>query len=122
MHMIFVQMKQKLMPPALALRLFLILVLLFICSLPLWTQIHITGRVQTIDSVNVQNAIVLLRSQKDSTALFRTMTDSCGRFSFVLNGVGAPKPVPSGMHVFQNYPNPFTDKTTITYDLAAGCR
>lgn len=98
-----------------ALRLFLISILY--ATNTSYGQITLTGRVMTFDSVNVQNAIVVLRSASDTMETYRTMTDAEGKFSFLLTSVDRQPTSPNKFVLHQNYPNPFFTETFISYEL-----
>ncbi|MBL0176047.1 MAG: hypothetical protein IPP94_12410 [Ignavibacteria bacterium] len=85
-------------------------------SCTLTAQHRIEGRVVTLDSLAVRNALVLLRPLSDTVQYSRQLTDSLGRFSFDVTPVDAV-PAAGQMRLDQNYPNPFAEHTTLTFAM-----
>ncbi len=82
-------------------------------------QRRLDGRVITTDSIPVHNAIVHLRLQEDTTKYFRTLTDSEGRFTFLLTNVESMGTV-KDFALHPNFPNPFSSSTTISFSISHG--
>ncbi|MBL0176041.1 MAG: T9SS type A sorting domain-containing protein [Ignavibacteria bacterium] len=89
---------------------------LALLPLALLAQNRIEGRVLTVDSLAVRNAVVLLRPLDDTAQVARQLTDSLGRFSFDVTPVDAV-PAFGQLRLDQNYPNPFAEHTTLTFAM-----
>ena len=83
-------------------------------------QVHVNGHVVTTDSGAVRGAVVRMRSMNDSGVTYRTQSDSLGFFSFVLTNAESA-PTARSFRLHQNYPNPFSSSTTLSFTLPASC-
>jgi uncharacterized protein (TIGR02145 family) len=95
----------------------------FVCvitlSQNLFSQIVLQGVVADKESVPVQNALVELIDQADTTRIFSDYTDAQGQYVIAITGVGDAHTRPPGtFNLMQNYPNPFNPSTVIEYELA----
>jgi glucuronoarabinoxylan endo-1,4-beta-xylanase len=81
-------------------------------------SIAVRGTVSTSLAV-VRTATVTFTSQENSSRTFSAVTDSIGRYhlSIAPTSVGQGSTLPSKFELEQNYPNPFTSSTAISYDL-----
>jgi len=97
-----------------------IVLLVFTCNL--FPQIVLEGTVSTpgMDPEPVQNALVELIDQADTTRVFSSTTDEKGHYSIQITqtgiGEGAAQK-PGAFNLYQNYPNPFNPTTVISYEL-----
>ena len=95
--------------------------LLLIFNLNLFSQIVLQGNVTSagMDPEPVQNALVELIDQADTSRSFNSKTDEKGHYTIQLTetaigDVSVQKP--GAFQLFQNYPNPFNPSTVITYE------
>jgi len=93
--------------------------LLFVCQ-NLFSQIILQGDVTDMDSVPVQNALVELIDEADTTRWFSDMTDEQGHYLIQITGTlveNIDSRNPGTFRLLQNYPNPFNPATVIEYGL-----
>lgn len=86
---------------------------------PLWSQTFVVqGKVST-STDPVRYASVTFIEKSDTTRKFSTITDSAGnyRLSVVTEISSQPTVLPQSIELLQNYPNPFSSSTTISYKL-----
>ncbi|MBN2411764.1 T9SS type A sorting domain-containing protein [candidate division KSB1 bacterium] len=94
---------------------------LLIINLNLFSQIVLEGDVTSagMDQEPVQNALVELIDQDDTTRVFSSTTDEQGHYSIQITetAVGdASVQKPGAFKLLQNYPNPFNPSTVISYE------
>ncbi|MBN2411271.1 T9SS type A sorting domain-containing protein [candidate division KSB1 bacterium] len=99
-----------------------ILFCLLIFSANLFSQIVLEGTVSTpgMDPEPVENALVELIDQADTTRVLSSTTDDKGHYSIQITqtGIGdAAVQKPGAFNLNQNYPNPFNPTTVISYEL-----
>ena len=83
------------------------------------TQTVLSGVVSDSDSDPVQNALVQLIDQVDTTIVFQDITNENGEYFIQVTSVnGQQSRQPDSYKLFQNYPNPFNPSTVIFYELA----
>lgn|GEM_PF-1627536 len=96
--------------------------LLFICPGLIYSQaVKVSGKIYAADTP-VKNAEVYITNQADSLLKFSTVTDSLGYYelNIIITSVNENKPsIPAGFVLEQNYPNPFSSKTNISYSIAS---
>ena len=86
---------------------------------PLWSQTYVVeGKVST-STIPVHYASVTFIEKSDTTKKFSAITDSAGNYKLsVVTGVSSqPAVVPQSIELAQNYPNPFSSTTAISYQL-----
>jgi len=96
---------------------------LFLLSNNLISQIVLEGTISTpgMDPEPVQNALVELIDQADTTRVLSSTTDDKGHYSIQITqtGIGdAPAQKPGAFNLYQNYPNPFNPSTHINYNIS----
>jgi len=94
--------------------------LVFTCNL--FSQIVLEGTVSTpgMNPEPVQNALVELIDQADTTRILSSTTDVKGHYSIQISETGIgdiTTQKPGAFNLYQNYPNPFNPTTVITYEL-----
>jgi hypothetical protein len=99
------------------LSLYLFLVFILLSELPAQT-IKVKGTVSTATQP-VKNALITFTDEKDTTKKYSSLTDSLGNYNIglitsVKNNTAI---IPAKFELEQNYPNPFTNKTAISYKL-----
>jgi len=79
---------------------------------------RIKGNVHTADAL-VQNALVTFTDDTDPTKVFTAITDHLGNYELSIFTEVTPQPnvVPQTIELAQNYPNPFSSSTAISYNL-----
>lgn len=79
---------------------------------------HISGNVSTSKEA-VINAEVTFINAEDSTKKFTTLTDNLGNYQLnLITSVNNQEvTIPTNFELAQNYPNPFSNETAITYKL-----
>ena len=98
-------------------KIYLIGILLF--SNPLLSQVStVRGNVST-SSIPVRYASIVFTDKNDTTKKFSTTTDTLGNYKIdIIAAVeNNSSIVPSSIELEQNYPNPFSSSTAISYQL-----
>jgi len=99
------------------------ILLLFFCQTIFLIQVYsqtITVKGSLVSSrLPVKNASVAFIDNADTTIKYSAVTDASGHYEINLNitSVNTGNSLPSKFELEQNYPNPFSSKTTITYGL-----
>jgi flagellar hook assembly protein FlgD len=98
-------------------KLFCLLVLVSVIILSAQT-VNVKGNVST-STEPVKSALITFTEQNDTTKEYSTLTDSLGNYSIglITSIEGNTSVVPSKFELAQNYPNPFTNSTAISYKL-----
>lgn len=93
--------------------------LVFAPATMLFTQtLQINGNVSTSTEC-VKNALITFIDVNDTTKKYSTLTDNYGNYNIglITSIVNNTSTLPAKFELAQNYPNPFTTETTITYKL-----
>ena len=78
----------------------------------------VSGKVTTTANKVVKHAQIKFVSQQDTNIYFTTITDTLGEYVISLTtGVTEPKTNTESFQLHQNYPNPFSEQTTISYQI-----
>jgi hypothetical protein len=86
-----------------------------------FSQIELQGKVTDLGSDPIENALVELIDQADTTRTFSDYTDVQGNYTIMIEGTGVDgihSQSPGTFRLLQNYPNPFNPSTVIEYELA----
>lgn len=78
----------------------------------------VSGKITTTTDTSVQCAMIRFVSQQDTSIVFTAITNSFGEYVITLNGVSEPITVTQSFQLHQNYPNPFSEQTTISYSIS----
>ena len=80
--------------------------------------INVKGNVSTSTEA-VKNALVTFTDENDTTKSYSALTDSFGNYSIgLITGIdNSTSLVPTKFELAQNYPNPFSSSTAISYKL-----
>jgi Leucine-rich repeat (LRR) protein/flagellar hook assembly protein FlgD len=100
-------------------RIRLFFLLMLIPLLRLSAQIiQVKGNISTSTEV-VKNAMITFTAEDDTTKSYTTLTDSMGNYSIglITNIEENISVIPTKFELAQNYPNPFTTSTAISYKL-----
>jgi uncharacterized protein (TIGR02145 family) len=93
---------------------------LYFLSQTVFSQIRVEGFVTDTESEPVENALVELIDQEDSSRTFSSYTNQQGRYEIQIAETGVDNDHPQRPATFtllQNYPNPFNPSTVIEYRL-----
>lgn len=92
------------------------IVITYLLSHNLFSQ-DITGTITTTGNQPVQNCRIEFVNKNIPTLQYITLTDSLGRYKIsITTGVDeSDDSYPDGIKLYQNYPNPFSENTVITY-------
>ena len=78
---------------------------------------HINGNVSA-DSIPISNASITFIDEGDSSNKFTALTDVAGNYQLdIITGIREEPTAPTKFELAQNYPNPFTTSTAISYKL-----
>jgi FlgD Ig-like domain len=96
--------------------LFLVLIFILLLELPAQT-LKVKGSVSTATQP-VKNALITFTDEKDTTRKYSSLTDSLGNYNIgLITSVNNTAIIPAKFELEQNYPNPFTNTTAISYKL-----
>lgn len=97
------------------------------CLIPCMVQLSMRASAQTVvvqgtiatSATTVRNASITFSEMANPLNAFVTSTDSTGRYrlTIVLTGVRREAALPPAFELSQNYPNPFSSSTAISYQL-----
>lgn len=95
---------------------YFLLLLLIICDIQ--SQIFsINGKI-TADSIPVSCASVTFIDEVDPSNTYTALTDTAGNYQIsIVTGIKEDLTIPKTIELAQNYPNPFTSETQISYKL-----
>lgn len=78
---------------------------------------HINGNISA-DSVPVSYASITFIDEGNSSNIFTALTDITGNYQLdLITGINENSVIPKTIELAQNYPNPFTSETQISYKL-----
>ena len=95
--------------------------LLFIClNIPNFAQtISVSGNISIGDSIGVKNALITFIDESNINTRWVTKSDSFGNYhlEIITSITDDSRLLPKAIELEQNYPNPFSEETTISYKL-----
>lgn len=93
--------------------------LFLLTSLKCFTQSYLIKNIVSTDTEPVRYASVTFIDNNDSKRKYSTLTDTSGNYQLnIITKVEENKPIyTSGFELEQNYPNPFSTSTAISYKL-----
>ncbi len=92
---------------------FLFLILVNINSL----GFTVSGKVTTTTYTPIQHAVIRFVLTRDTSVVISTVTDTLGNYSIMLTGVPGPSSIVKNFKLYQNYPNPFSNRTEIPFAI-----
>lgn len=92
-----------------------LIIFLFFKSGLLYSGPTINGKITTTNSIPVQKAKISFISTADTSKYFSSLTDTLGNYIITITSVGSKNKEISDFQIYQNYPNPFSERTTIAY-------
>ncbi len=97
----------------------LFLIVLILLSSAAMSQTFTVRGAVVAGGLAVRNCVVSFTDQVDTSKHYSTLTDEFGNFQLsVVTSVGPPPTtVPQSVNLSQNYPNPFSSSTDISYEL-----
>jgi hypothetical protein len=93
------------------------IVFLITQSVNLYSGTTISGRITTMGSTPVYSAKISFVNFADTNRYFSALTDTLGNYNVTITGVENQKSEAASFQLYQNYPNPFSERTTITYQI-----
>jgi glucuronoarabinoxylan endo-1,4-beta-xylanase len=91
----------------------------FIVSVTAFAQTYAVNGVVATSTMSVRYASVTFVDKSDTTKKASVLTDTAGRYSInLLTSVMLSDPPPAKFELEQNYPNPFSSSTAISYKLS----
>ncbi len=93
--------------------------LFFLANTIIAQSFNVNGHISIGDTLNVKYAKITFIDQNDNSKRWETLTDSLGNYEIeiVTNIKNKKNLVPQSIELEQNYPNPFSRQTTISYKL-----
>jgi glucuronoarabinoxylan endo-1,4-beta-xylanase len=97
----------------------LVLIMLIANFIDAFAQTYVVKGVISVSKIPVRYASVTFVDNSDTTKKFSAITDTSGNYqvSVVVTSVNSKKELPSSFELEQNYPNPFSSSTAISYKL-----
>ncbi|MDI6803321.1 MAG: PQQ-binding-like beta-propeller repeat protein [Bacteroidota bacterium] len=77
----------------------------------------ISGKITTTNSIPVNRAKICFVNAVDTNRQFISLSDSSGNYIITITGVENDDKEITDFKLYQNYPNPFSEQTTITYQI-----
>jgi len=95
-----------------------VLILLILLTSNILSQINVSGKISTTERV-VQYAEITLINKNDTAEAYKIITDSTGNFQIsIITSLRENKnEKPTKFEISQNYPNPFSQETNISYKI-----
>jgi photosystem II stability/assembly factor-like uncharacterized protein len=97
-------------------RVFCIIFLIIQCGV-LYSGPTISGKITTTNSVPVNQAKISFVNVADTSRYFSSLSDSLGNYNITITSVENRGQEVTGFQLYQNYPNPFSERTTIAYQI-----
>ncbi len=96
---------------------FLVLSFFILQNSYLYSGPIISGKITTTNSIPVNQAKVSFVNVADTNRRFFSLSDSLGNYIITIAGVESKDKEVTDFKLYQNYPNPFSERTTITYQI-----
>lgn len=96
----------------------IVLTFVYFCVIAKGQTVQVNGTITTATEA-VKNALITFTDESDTTKSYSTLTDSLGNYNIglITDIYDNTSLIPTGFELAQNYPNPFSSSTAITYKL-----
>jgi hypothetical protein len=98
-------------------KLILICFLINITSSDIFPNYIVSGKITTTDGIAVKLAQINFICASNTSRYFSAITDTFGNYNITITGMKSEEVATASFQLYQNYPNPFSEQTTITYQI-----
>lgn len=95
---------------------FAILLIILVANI-LYSGPIVSGKITTTNNTPVSQAKVSFVNISDTNQRFSSLSDTLGNYNITIMSIENNNEEATSFHLYQNYPNPFSEQTTITYQI-----